>query len=372
MLAHLEAGAKAEAGSGAGPRPTSSTTAVRGARAPVRRRRRRLRRRAEVSPRDAARVPHPPLAAHGRAGRARHDRDDAREDGGWRHVRPGRRRLPPLLGGRALARAALREDALRQRACSRGCICSPSARSAAPDHARVARETLDYLLAEMTPSEGGFFAAQDADSERRGGHLLRLEPGLARGGRGQRGRPRRRGPVRRDRGAATSRTARRCSRSSGASPELAAEFGRSEDEIVAPPLRGAAQDVRRPVAAREARNRRQAPDRLDRARDLGLRAGGARARRAAYEAGRAARRRPDPSHLRPGRRAPPPREGRAGGHPRLRDRLRLSRRGPPRPLRGDLRDALLRRGGAAPGGLRRPIRRPPRRILPLGRRLTTA
>ncbi|HEY1434870.1 MAG TPA: thioredoxin domain-containing protein, partial [Thermoanaerobaculia bacterium] len=33
-----------------------------------------------------------------------------------------------------------------------------------PDHARVARETLDFLLAEMTPPEGGFFAAQDADS----------------------------------------------------------------------------------------------------------------------------------------------------------------------------------------------------------------
>jgi uncharacterized protein YyaL (SSP411 family) len=31
-------------------------------------------------------------------------------------------------------------------------------------YARIARETLDYLLAEMTPSEGGFFAAQDADS----------------------------------------------------------------------------------------------------------------------------------------------------------------------------------------------------------------
>ncbi len=31
-------------------------------------------------------------------------------------------------------------------------------------HARVARETLDYLLAEMTPAGGGFFAAQDADS----------------------------------------------------------------------------------------------------------------------------------------------------------------------------------------------------------------
>ncbi len=32
------------------------------------------------------------------------------------------------------------------------------------DDARIARETLDYLLAEMTPEGGGFFAAQDADS----------------------------------------------------------------------------------------------------------------------------------------------------------------------------------------------------------------
>ena len=33
-----------------------------------------------------------------------------------------------------------------------------------PDDARVARETLDYLLAEMRPAGGGFYAAQDADS----------------------------------------------------------------------------------------------------------------------------------------------------------------------------------------------------------------
>ena len=33
-----------------------------------------------------------------------------------------------------------------------------------PDDARVVRETLDYLLAEMAPEGGGFFAAQDADS----------------------------------------------------------------------------------------------------------------------------------------------------------------------------------------------------------------
>jgi uncharacterized protein YyaL (SSP411 family) len=32
------------------------------------------------------------------------------------------------------------------------------------DFARIARETLDYVLAQMSPPEGGFFAAQDADS----------------------------------------------------------------------------------------------------------------------------------------------------------------------------------------------------------------
>jgi uncharacterized protein YyaL (SSP411 family) len=43
-------------------------------------------------------------------------------------------------------------------------------------YARVARETLDFLLAEMTPEEGGFFAAQDADSEGREGAFYVWDP----------------------------------------------------------------------------------------------------------------------------------------------------------------------------------------------------
>jgi len=34
-----------------------------------------------------------------------------------------------------------------------------------PDYARVVRETLDYVLREMTQPEGGFYSTQDADSE---------------------------------------------------------------------------------------------------------------------------------------------------------------------------------------------------------------
>ena len=74
-------------------------------------------------------------------------------------------RLPPLLDRRALAGAALREDALRQRAAGRRLRRGPPGDGRA-DFARVARETLDYLLREMTAPEGGFYSATDADSKR--------------------------------------------------------------------------------------------------------------------------------------------------------------------------------------------------------------
>ena len=55
-----------------------------------------------------------------RRARAAHRDALVQPDGARRHLRPARRRLPSLRGRRALARAALREDALRQRAARRG------------------------------------------------------------------------------------------------------------------------------------------------------------------------------------------------------------------------------------------------------------
>ena len=74
----------------------------------------RVRGRAQVPPADDARVP-APLPPARLLGGAGHGPADPGPDGRRRHLRPARRRLPPLLDRRALAGPALREDAVRQR-----------------------------------------------------------------------------------------------------------------------------------------------------------------------------------------------------------------------------------------------------------------
>ncbi len=87
--------------------------------------------RPEVPERAGARAAPSPRGRRGARDGALH----ARRDGGRWDVRPARRRLPPLLRRRPLARPALREDALRQR----------PARARVP--ARVARDRRGALPA---------------------------------------------------------------------------------------------------------------------------------------------------------------------------------------------------------------------------------
>ena len=63
----------------------------------------------------------------------------ARRDGRGRHLRPGRRRLPPLLRRRVLARPPLREDALRPGAARRAPTCTAGSSPGTPRYRRDRR-----------------------------------------------------------------------------------------------------------------------------------------------------------------------------------------------------------------------------------------
>ena len=85
--------------------------------------------------------------------------------GRGRDVRRRRRRVPPLLGGRALARART----------SRRCSTTTPLLASTYLHAwvvtgreryrEVVEETLDYVLRELALPDGGLASAQDADTD---------------------------------------------------------------------------------------------------------------------------------------------------------------------------------------------------------------
>ena len=118
-------------------------------------------------------------------------------------------------------------------------------------YGRIARETLDYLLAEMTPEGGGFFAAQDADSGGEEGTFYVWNPESLAAAVGAEA-----APIAAARFGVTAHgnfehgeTVLSAARTL---PELAAEFGRPEDEIAR-----ILDDARRALAS--ARARRVAP-----------------------------------------------------------------------------------------------------------------
>ena len=130
----------------------------------LRRALRRLRRRAEVPAPDEPRVPAAHVARVGRRGPARpagalHGHAHAHAHGRGRPLRPARRRLLPLLGGRVLDDPALREDAVRQRPAAGG------ERAGGRRHRRPAVPTRDRRDRRLDPPRHG--ASRTAATTRR-------------------------------------------------------------------------------------------------------------------------------------------------------------------------------------------------------------
>ena len=115
-----------------------------------------------------------------------------------RHLRSSRRRLRALQRRRALARAAFREDALRQRAADRADDQAWRERKS-PLYAQRVAETIAWLLREMVV-EGRRRLRRVARRRQRGrgGQVLCLVARRDRGGAGRSGRRRLRRDLRRD------------------------------------------------------------------------------------------------------------------------------------------------------------------------------
>ena len=91
-------------------------------------------------------------------------REDAGRNGPGRRARPAGRRVSPLLGGRTLDRAALREDVLRQLGAAQGLPHARRRRSAMRAGATWRRASwIGCSRCWPTASAGAFFTSQDAD-----------------------------------------------------------------------------------------------------------------------------------------------------------------------------------------------------------------
>ena len=128
-----------------------------------------LRHGAEVPHHHGARAPAASPRRQRRRARLARLRDDDSTPWPWRHVRPPRWRIRPVLGGRPLARASFREDALRPGAAVR--IYPHAWQALGEAHwKQVLEETIGYVLRDLRHQDGGFYSAEDADSLDEHGH----------------------------------------------------------------------------------------------------------------------------------------------------------------------------------------------------------
>ena len=136
---------------------------------------RRLRPRPEVPARPGTAAAAAPRASGSatttRSHMVRHTLDKMARGGMYDQVGGG---FAPLQRRRAVARPALREDALRQRAPHRRRTSKRARRPASRSIAQIAGETLDYVLREMTDAGGGVLSHAGRRQRGRGGQVLRL------------------------------------------------------------------------------------------------------------------------------------------------------------------------------------------------------